>query len=57
MTLDSDVFVAPLTGDMDMTRLVIAAILCALLGLFTLRAQRPNTWQFVLTIAGLIGVT
>lgn len=24
--------------------LVIAAILCALLGLFTLRAQRPNTW-------------
>lgn len=36
---------------------VIAAVFCALLGLLTLRAQRPNTWQFVFTIAGLIGVT
>lgn len=37
MTLDSDVFVAPLTGDMDMTRLVIAAILFAAIAIVALR--------------------
>ena len=34
----------------------VAALLCAVIGLLTLRAQRPNTWQFILTIIGLIGV-
>ncbi len=33
----------------------VAAVLCALVGLVTLRKQRPNTWQFVLTLAGLVG--
>lgn len=37
MTLDSDVFVAPLTGDMDMTRLVIGAILFAAIAIVTFR--------------------
>ena len=36
--------------------LAVAALLCAGIGLMTLRAQRPNTWQFVLTILGLAGV-
>ena len=35
---------------------VVAGILCAIMGLITLRAQRPNTWQFILTITGLIAV-
>ncbi len=35
--------------------LAVAAVLCAVVGLLTLRAQRPNTWQFVLTVAGLAG--
>lgn len=39
-----------------LTILVLVAILCAVGGIFTLRAQRPNTWQFVLTIIGLVGV-
>ena len=34
----------------------IAGILCSVIGLVTLRAQRPNTWQFILTIIGMIGV-
>lgn len=34
----------------------IIAYLCAIIGLVTLRAQHPNTWQFVLTIVGLVGV-
>lgn len=33
----------------------VAAVVCALVGLFTLRKQRPNTWQFILTLVGLIG--
>lgn len=37
--------------------LTAVSILCAVIGLITLRAQRPNTMQFVLTIVGLIGVT
>lgn len=36
--------------------IALAAIICAVVGLITLRAQRPNTWQFVLTIIGLVGV-
>lgn len=36
--------------------LAVLAILCAVTGLVTLRAQRPNTWQFILTLAGLVGV-
>ena len=36
--------------------LAVAAVLCAVIGLITLRAQRPNTPQFALTVAGLIGV-
>ena len=35
--------------------LAVAAVFCALVGLFTLRKQRPNTWQFLLTLVGLIG--
>lgn len=35
---------------------VVAGIGCSIIGLITLRAQRPNTWQFVLTIVGLIAV-
>lgn len=35
--------------------LAVAAVVCALVGLFTLRAQRPNTWQFILTLVGLVG--
>ena len=31
------------------------AIVLAVVGLITLRAQRPNTWQMILTIAGLAG--
>lgn len=37
--------------------LAVLAILCALIGLFSLRAQRPKTGQFVLTIIGLVGVS
>ena len=33
----------------------VAAVACALVGLFTLRKQRPNIWQFILTLLGLIG--
>lgn len=35
----------------------IASLICAVVGLFTLRAQRPNKWNFRLTIIGLIGTT
>lgn len=35
--------------------LAVASVVCALVGLLTLRAQYPNTWQFVLTLAGLVG--
>ena len=34
--------------------LALAALVVALVGLITLRAQRPNTRQFVLTIIGLV---
>ena len=34
--------------------IAILGIICAVVGLITLRAQRPNTWQFRLTVAGLI---
>lgn len=34
----------------------VLAILCSVIGLVTLRAQRPNTWQFILTLVGLAGV-
>lgn len=34
----------------------VAALLCAVVGLITLRAQRPNKKNFVLTIVGLIGI-
>ena len=33
----------------------VAAVACALVGLITLRKQRPNTWQFALTFVGLVG--
>ena len=35
---------------------MIAALVCAVVGLVTLRVQRPNTANFVLTIIGLIGI-
>ena len=35
----------------------ILSIVCAVIGILTLRIQRPNKWQFRLTVAGLIGVT
>lgn len=34
----------------------IVALVCAIVGLITLRAQYPNTKNFILTIVGLIGV-
>lgn len=37
--------------------IAVAAVACALIGLFTLRKQRPNTWQFVLTLVGLLGTS
>lgn len=37
--------------------LALAAVVCAVVGLITLRAQRPNTKQFILTLVGLVGVT
>lgn len=36
--------------------LMIASLLCAIIALFTLRAQYPNKWQFMLAIISLIGV-
>lgn len=36
--------------------IAIAALICAVVGLITLRAQRPNTKNFVLTIIGMIGI-
>lgn len=36
--------------------IAVLAIVCAAIGLFTLRVQRPNTRQFILTIVGLIGI-
>ncbi len=32
------------------------SLICAIVGLVTLRAQRPNTMNFALTIAGLVGI-
>lgn len=37
--------------------LAVLAFVCALVGLFSLRAQRPKTRQFILTIVGLVGVS
>lgn len=47
-----------ITGEISAVLAVIAvaAVLCAVIGLVTLKAQRPNTWQFILTIVGLVGV-
>ena len=35
--------------------MAVAALACAVIGLVTLRAQRPNKWNFVLTLVGLVG--
>lgn len=35
--------------------LAVAALICAIVGLITLRAQRPNRWNFILTLVGLVG--
>lgn len=47
-----------ITGTATAVLAVIAvlAILCAVAGLVTLRAQRSNIWQFILTLVGLAGV-
>lgn len=37
--------------------IAIIALICAVVGLLTLRVQRPNTKQFILTIVGLVGVS
>ena len=37
--------------------IAVVSLFLAVAGLITLRAQRPNTKQFVLTIIGLIGVS
>ena len=34
--------------------IAVLGIICAVIGLITLRVQRPNTWQFRLTVVGLI---
>lgn len=36
--------------------IAIVALICAIVGIVTLRAQRPNTKQFVITLAGLVGI-
>lgn len=36
--------------------IALAALVCAIVGLVTLQAQRPNTKNFVLTFIGLIGI-
>ena len=41
---------------MILSLVMIAALICAVVGLVTLRVQRPNTSNFVLTIIGLIGI-
>ena len=33
----------------------VGALLCAVIGLITLRKQRPNRWNFVLTFIGVVG--
>ena len=38
-----------------LTVISVASLVCAIVGLVTLRQQRPNTKQFWLTIIGLIG--
>ena len=35
----------------------VISLICAIAGLLTLRAQRPNLWQFRLTLLGLIGTS
>lgn len=50
----------PVVWDIDglvvfvLASIYIIGIICAGFGVVTLRAQRPNTWQFILTIAGLV---
>lgn len=43
-------------GVLLLALLAVGALICAVIGLLTLRAQRPNTMNFVLTIVGLIGI-
>lgn len=47
-----------ITGQISiiLAAIFLLALILAIVGLFTLRVQRPNTGQFVLTIIGLIGV-
>ena len=47
-----------ITGSITVVLVVIFvfAIICSVIGLFTLRVQWPNNWQFILTIVGLVGV-
>lgn len=35
----------------------VAALVCAIVGLITLRVQRPNTKQFIITFVGLVGIS
>ncbi len=35
--------------------LAVAAIAAAFIGVITMSRQRPNTWQFIMTLAGLLG--
>jgi len=37
--------------------IAVGSMICSVTGLITLRAQRPNTRQFILTIIGLVGVS
>ena len=39
-----------------LTAIFCVSYIISVIGLVTLRAQYPNTWQFVMTIVGLIGV-
>ena len=56
-----DQYTGPVLWAMDgatvsiLAMIAVAAVLCALIGLVTLRKQRPNTWQFILTLTGLVG--
>ncbi len=36
--------------------LTVISLICAVIAIFTLRAQYPGTWNFVLAFAGLVGI-
>lgn len=51
-------FEVDITGGMVtvMAIIAVASLICAVVGLVTLRAQKPNTKNFIFTIIGLVGI-